>query len=1195
MATSIKASRIAGSATFSLGASTSGTSILTSNVVPANGHRASAVEVPQVIATVLTSTPATKMGTVTLGAHLTTSLAAGAQISITVQHNLNAPAGAYVVFCRPDPLTATLTVDVSSLLANTFVATVKNTGTTAVANPSFSYFVAASTTTTSTTYTLALPPTLSGTSSVELTSYYSSATPATGATTVFPLSGYASDPQGYTLSFDYISGTPSTATSVTNSTNLTYNKSKTDRQVTATVRPKNPHVASGSNLSITINERGFSRVASTLISSYTVASTNSNQNMYYRLPSTESNAGLANTLVWSSPGWNFNAVANQVSINNSTLLKWPSTYSTSSYNVTLTAAYATSAAITDAALPSESKTIAVTERRCVIFNAPLNGSQGGCLGDLSFFSSDNDSSCRNLWACGRGGDSQLGRSPSTRDAYFPQYMGTGSTSSSSSLNSGTGNIRQIAVGTDHVLALDANGSVYSWGLNDVSQLGDGGTTTRSLPVKLTDISLSGTQITTIPTMTAISAGHKFSAAIGANGKLYIWGSTPNGSINTRPTEFRSSITAVACGYGHAIFVSSASSGFFGYNVYAVGSNSSGQLGTSSTTNYTTAALISVSSIVAVAAGTAFSVALSSSGYVYVWGSNASGQLGNASSASNSLSPICISNGNVTNSPFSVGAYPIVAIACGSDHVLALNSNGQLYAWGSNQYGQCGTGSTAASLNLPTLVNGATTDSPISSGTFIVSMGCGQFHSMAMDVEGNVYTWGRNNFGQLAVIPVATRTTSSLDFAPLPTKVWPLVVQSSPVLMCSLQYGVHCASSGQARVCFFRSSTGRIYAWGANEYGAIGDGSTAGTVSPIPVVAARQISGGVVASSILTSSVRIIAMAAGLNHSIAIDTQGNLYAWGRNNGGQLGNGNTTASALPTKITTISDPIPFITSGAGANLAITTNGRLYCWGNTLYAGNNTSTRQASPVLVNSDANSCSITSTTAIVNASAGTDHFVAVDSTGKVHSWGSYLNGEQGYTPITAALLVPSSALSAANGALSGRIITSVSCGDRFTLALESTGDVWAWGMNNFGQLGRGNSTATDSTVVRISGGNITDSALTSAVKIVAISAGSAHSLALDSVGKVYAWGSGGKGQIGDGSTTTRVTLPKCITGNAPANGTNALTNAIVVSRIQSFTDASMAVDNAGVLYAWGDNAAGLMRTATTTTSYLVPTVLAALT
>ncbi|MBP9489374.1 hypothetical protein KBE88_01255, partial [Candidatus Saccharibacteria bacterium] len=138
----------------------------------------------------------------------------------------------------------------------------------------------------------------------------------------------------------------------------------------------------------------------------------------------------------------------------------------------------------------------------------------------------------------------------------------------------------------------------------------------------------------------------------------------------------------------------------------------------------------------ISAGSGHSLALDSEGQIYAWGYNDYGQLGNGDTTS-------------SNTPVKVDASGVLAgktisqISAGGAHSLALDSEGQIYAWGYNDYGQLGNGDTTSS-NTPVKVDA----SGVLAGKTISQISAGGAHSLALDSEGQIYAWGYNDYGQL---------------------------------------------------------------------------------------------------------------------------------------------------------------------------------------------------------------------------------------------------------------------------------------------------------------------------------------------------------------------------------------------------------------------------------------------------------------
>jgi len=264
------------------------------------------------------------------------------------------------------------------------------------------------------------------------------------------------------------------------------------------------------------------------------------------------------------------------------------------------------------------------------------------------------------------------------------------------------------------------------------------------------------------------------------------------------------------------------------------------------------------SVTAMAAGGSHSLALDILGNVWAWGDNEFGQLG--SDATVTVVPIW--NVALFAQVNQHGRPPITGIAAGENHSLALDSGGVVWAWGSNGFGQLGVGSNDSHITVASALLSL-------HGTTITAIAAGSGHSLALDSQGHVWAWGDNHVGQLGIgsfsrprlVPV------KLDLFPPPTRI------------------TRIASGAMHNLA--TDSFGRLWAWGANEAGQLGIGTTTNAAAPALV---RGFPGGT----------RIVTIAAGGAHSLAVDADGNLWSWGLNLEGQLGNGTTTESHLPARV-------------------------------------------------------------------------------------------------------------------------------------------------------------------------------------------------------------------------------------------------------------------------------------------------------
>ena len=254
---------------------------------------------------------------------------------------------------------------------------------------------------------------------------------------------------------------------------------------------------------------------------------------------------------------------------------------------------------------------------------------------------------------------------------------------------------------------------------------------------------------------------------------------------------------------------------------------------------------------------------------------------------------------------------------------------------------------------------------------------------------------------------------------------------------------------------------------------------------------------------------VVAIAAGMNHSLALKEDGTVWAWGYNAHGQLGIGTTDAPLIPVQVHGLSGVVA-IAAGSLHSLALMADGTVWAWGynGDGELGDGTRTTQRMPVLVRS---------LRGVVAIAAGGGHSLALQADGTVWAWGYNAYGGCGdglddtARPTIRVTPVPVTHLSG---------VVAIAAGGGHCLALRADGTVWAWGLNTGtplpapggGQLGDGTLTHR-STPVQVVG----------LCEVVGIAAGGGHSLARTADDAVWAWGVNVYGQLGDGTTTARLT------------------------------------------------------------------------
>lgn len=322
----------------------------------------------------------------------------------------------------------------------------------------------------------------------------------------------------------------------------------------------------------------------------------------------------------------------------------------------------------------------------------------------------------------------------------------------------------------------------------------------------------------------------------------------------------------------------------------------------------------------------------------------------------------------------------------------------------------------------------------------------------------------------------------------------------------------------------------VNAWGYNNYGTLGNNSGLTSYTAVSVYS-------------LTS---IYKISAGTNFSLGLKKNGTIASWGRNNIGQLGNSTLIDASIPVNV--LINNVSEISAGNNHALALKTDGTVWAWGSNVNGelGNGTTTNTTSPVQVSSLNN---------VIAISAGKSKFsLALKNDGTVWAWGTSYAGILGIGPVVQSYTrTPAQVHLLSN-------ITAIATGEEFSLALKNDSTVWAWGVNTYGQLGNGTTTAANEPIL-ING-------LTSVVKIYA---GYNYAYAVKKNGTVWVWGNGTNGNFGDGNFTS---------SNVPIQVTS-LNNIDIISPGALHT---LFKQSSGNVSACGDNSNGVLGNGTTVSS-----------
>lgn len=347
-----------------------------------------------------------------------------------------------------------------------------------------------------------------------------------------------------------------------------------------------------------------------------------------------------------------------------------------------------------------------------------------------------------------------------------------------------------------------------------------------------------------------------------------------------------------------------------------------------------------------------------------------------------------------------GARPRMQISNPPAVVAGSNTNssfflvaGMLWSCGDNSFGQLGTGQASdASGNIHR----------VSDSNEWQTLAAGSFHTIALKADGSLWAWGDNQYGQIG--------NGSLS------------MQRTPVPIAAGQTWIQVAASDYQS--FAIRNDGSLWAWGINHYGQLGIGSDTALVP-------HQVG----------NSNDWKAVSAGSFHTLALKNDGSLWAWGYGADGQLGLGHTGSTKIPVQVGNRRD-WELISAAGFHSFAISRDGTLWSWGDNEYGvlGTGTENKQLLPVRIAGNRTWKQVT---------AGFHHTAAIGSDGSLWTWGNNFSGELGLGKDGGAFFEPMQVGHAKDW-------VAVSAGYAHTLALRQDQTRWAWGQNDYGQLGTGN-------------------------------------------------------------------------------------------------------------------------------------------
>ena len=380
------------------------------------------------------------------------------------------------------------------------------------------------------------------------------------------------------------------------------------------------------------------------------------------------------------------------------------------------------------------------------------------------------------------------------------------------------------------------------------------------------------------------------------------------------------------------------------------------------------------------------------------------------------------------------------------------------------------------------------------------------------------------------------------------------------------------------------SDGNAYAWGNNKFGQLGNGTTTRQNTPVPVPKPAG----------TPTDFTYVQADAGGYHSLAIGSDGYVYAWGLNDHGQLGNNTKSNSSTPVRVHgpgNTGEGLKAIQVAAGAwnSMALGTDGTVYTWGSISKGYSyDCSSPQTVPTAVKNPSNASGVFHA---VQISAFWSFYMAIDQDGYVYTWGYNTNGQLGnntsdgtsttiFHPTPSRVFATSKSTAAAGPWLKA---VKVSAGGWHATAIDEDGNAWAWGCNDYGQLGNGTTTSSSSAnpvPVRVR-----YPANAGAVSTMQINAGVFHSLTVDTNGNTWAWGCNDFGQLGNNTTSDRTIPAKVFASPQSTSSAGPWLNAAQISGVYSH---SLAVGTDGIAKAWGDNQYGQLGNPNTGSRSLTP-------
>ena len=530
-----------------------------------------------------------------------------------------------------------------------------------------------------------------------------------------------------------------------------------------------------------------------------------------------------------------------------------------------------------------------------------------------------------MWAWGQNDDGQLGNNTRSKRSS-PTQIGALTTWVTGTVGGSSGG---------STAAIKTDGTLWTWGKSAFGELGSNSVASRSSPVQV------GNTPTAASTWSQIASHNDHTLALQPDGSLWAWGEGSNGRLGNNASGYSrrsspiqvgllSTWSQIAAGEGHSAAIKTDGT------MWLWGSAVYGGLGNSSLADKSSpvqiGALTTWSKITCSDFGT---MAIKTDGTLWAWGENGQGLIGDETTERRS-------------SPVQVGALTTwTSIDNGGYHALALQTDGSMWTWG-----RADGGVLANNTGFP---NHRSSPAQIGSLTTWSKIATGYQNSMAIKTDGTLWIWGAGAAGRLGINDVNPK--------------------SSPVQVGALTNWSQIAGGGQQIIA--TKNDGTLWTWGRNGEGGLGDNTVVYRSSPVQV------------GSLTTWS----KVAAGTNHTLAIETDGSLYSWGENDVGQLGDSTVANKSSPVQVGAQVYGWSLVSRGGYVSAAIRADGTLWAWGRNQVGqlGQNNTVLRSSPVQVGTDTNWSKV---------SVAANSILAIKTDNSLWVWGYQDQGVLGINSVT---------------------------------------------------------------------------------------------------------------------------------------------------------------------------------------------------